>query len=106
MNIEVTQFRAAILGTQLRSLERSGYADEPVADGLPVEGLVGHGGLVGEHGQNGGQVAAHSSCDGHPVRASDLALPGQEGLGVHAQLHHAFRSPACWEGDEPEGEED
>ena len=59
MNIEVTQFRAAILGTQLRSLERSGYADEPVADGLPVEGLVGHGGLVGEHGQNRGQVAAH-----------------------------------------------
>jgi hypothetical protein len=36
-----------------------GNTDEPVPHLLPVHGLLAGGGLVGEHGQAGGQVRAH-----------------------------------------------
>jgi hypothetical protein len=46
-----------------------GHADEPVPNLLPVHRLLAGGGLVGEHGQAGGQVGAHLNTAGHQLGA-------------------------------------
>ena len=84
----------------------SGHADELVPILSPELGLAALGGLVGKHGEGGGEERGHSAGHRHPVGAAQLALAENEGVRLlTTDVLDPPGAPAGGVGQQPDGEQ-